>query len=83
MSATQSIIVYRGPLEAMIWENLMNSNMLFPIFAGCFVAFISIVVLYTLAQKFLSWRWERKINELYLPLIIGGAIGVFTVYIMI
>lgn len=34
-----TIIVYRNPLEAAIWDSLMGGG-LFPLLAGLFVAFI-------------------------------------------
>jgi len=43
---TQSIIVYRNPLEAALWEG----GMVFPIISGCFVGFITFLILLKFAE---------------------------------
>lgn len=48
---TDSIIVYRNPVEAAIWENLLGSNILFPIMCSGIVAVVVVVCLANLLDK--------------------------------
>lgn len=48
MNSTQSIIVYRNPLEQQLWENPAS---LFPIFAGIVVFFAVFLAINWLADK--------------------------------
>ena len=42
----QSIIVYRNPLEAALWEG----GMVWPIIVGCFVGFVTFLILIKIAE---------------------------------
>jgi hypothetical protein len=53
MNTTQSIIVYRSPAEAMLWE----SGMVFPLIASLVVF---VVVLVATMKVVDSFRWKNR-----------------------
>lgn len=59
---TQSIIVYRNPVEAAFWE----SGMIFPLMGGLGVGFIAFLILMRIAEMTIG---DHRINNL----VIGGA----------
>lgn len=54
---TQSIIVYRNPVEAAFWE----SGMAFPLVCGIIAALIVAFLVQALSKRFMPWgsRWYR------------------------
>lgn len=59
----QSVIVYRNPLEAAIWESLMNGG--FIIVAAFIVAALIGVAVYAQIERlhhraYRSWQWSSK-----------------------
>ena len=74
--ATQSIIVYRNPLEAAMWEGLMNREV--PIILICVLALIISVGLFML-YDWLSKRSHRvrlaldKFNNLVIVVILAAS----------
>lgn len=48
---TDSIIVYRNPVEAAIWENLLGSHVLFPVMCSGIVAVVVVACLANLLDK--------------------------------
>lgn len=81
MLTTQSIIVYRNPLEQAIWEGLMTSNSIFPIICGIVVFFIAVIASQTLIVD--RFAWNKRAVASNVSLAISAAIGVFTVWYMI
>lgn len=57
---TQSIIVYRNPLEAALWE----SNMIFPMIVAVFAALIVAVLMSTIFDKVKFLRKYRNTSGL-------------------
>ena len=55
--ATQSIIVYRNPLEQQFWE----SGALVPVFSGCAIGFVSFLLTYNV----LSWTYRKLSKKQY------------------
>ena len=70
---TQSIIVYRNPVEAAFWE----SGLVIPIFAGCAVGFLTFIALYKIAEKFCP----RRYGFYNVPNYVTAAAGVFSTII--
>lgn len=56
MNGTQSIIVYRNPLEQMFWEGLTGSPVIVPVFGSLCVGVIVLILLYRVAERFCGWR---------------------------
>lgn len=62
MNQTQSIIVYRNPMEQAFWEGLMNSSAIMPIMFGIVAFFVSFLILNSLlvrvfrASKIRAWH---------------------------
>lgn len=54
---TQSIIVYRNPVEAAFWE----SGMAFPLMSGLFVGFIVFVIGATILDKVTKKSWKKPV----------------------
>ena len=78
MNQTQSIIVYRNPLEQQMWENLMNGN-LFPIIAGAVVFFAVFLITNGVLSKFVPGAW-RKAWVSYVALGLGTFSAFFVAY---
>ena len=49
----QSIIVYRNPLEAAMWEGIMSSGALWPVMVGVAVFF----AVFLIADRLIVRRW--------------------------
>ena len=77
-----SIIVYRNPIEAMLWEGLMSGN-LFPIYAGLFVFLASIIITHTFAQKKFGNLGKRSARAQTACLIFSGVFALFTTWYLI
>ena len=83
--ATQSIIVYRNPLEQQFWE----SGALVPVFSGCAVGFVSFLLTYNVLswayRKLSKKQYYRNSNQYvtYAAGFIGAGLGVITMFYMI
>ena len=74
MSQVQSIIVYRNPAEAMLWE----SGMVWPLLVACFVAFSSFLVTYKLCELVMKPpRYGQSQKSANTMVMISGASAVF------
>ncbi len=71
----QEIIVYRNPLEANIWNGIMDGTFL-PVLAGALVFLIAIV----LFDKKSSYRNKQKYFTIYL--VISAVLGFGTAYVL-
>ena len=71
----QEIIVYRNPLEASIWNGIMDGTLL-PVLAGALVFLIAIV----LFDKKSSYRNKEKYFPIYL--VISAILGFGTAYVL-
>lgn len=82
MNVPESIIIYRNPAEKMLWE----SGMLWPIIVACALLFVSILlsakVMNALRPRFSRWKYYRTL-EGNLPLYIGGAVFIGTLWYML
>jgi hypothetical protein len=60
---TQSIIVYRNPLEQAMWEGLMTSVNVIPVLVGI-VAFFTLVVFTDtyIVKRYFKWRSSYASN---------------------
>lgn len=83
---TTSIIVYRNPLEQAFWEGLMNSEIIFPIMVAAALSLAAIMI----TARLLDSRSLRKFLprtygpiDTYLPLAMGVATAVITLWIML
>ena len=71
MNQPTSIIVYRNPLEAAGWNNLMSGDIQFiPIVLGAAVCVGLIILLNLLATKIYGFRMPNWIQ--YIIFILGG-----------
>ena len=62
--STQSIIVYRNPMEAAMWEGIMNSD--FPIILFCILTLIisvALFLIYDKVKRHLSYRVDKALNR--------------------
>lgn len=73
----QSVIVYRNPLEAMMWEGLMNGSF-FPIIVGVVVFFCVFLLLNKILNKgrVIGKTVARNTN---ISLFIGAVAGVASI----
>lgn len=79
---TQSIIVYRNPLEQQLWEGIMSGDA-FPFMVGVAVFLIT----YVLFNKFIVDKFNpySRIASIasYVALAVSIAAGVFTIRFML
>lgn len=76
----QSIIVYRNPLEAAIWEGMSNGNF-FPFIVASFVCVFFVMIYSSIEQKI--YRKNNKRNTSNTGVVIVAAISyIGTVYLM-
>lgn len=81
MSATQSIIVYRNPLEQMFWEGAMAGN-LWPVIVGIFVFFLVFGCLQAyVVDRFVPFFKRGRYTNL--ALLAGAVAGVGTIVYMV
>lgn len=74
---TQSIIVYRNPLEAAIWESLSASTYVFPVFMAVLTYIVVIIVTHGVVEKLVrkivsNWQLRQKIlstTQLIVPVL--------------
>lgn len=63
---TQSIIVYRNPLEAALWEGQF-AEYLVPVGGACLVALVAFLIANRLGEAVVRklggnfWRWQNRI----------------------
>lgn len=78
----QSIIVYRNPFEAYLWEGLMNGSFL-PLIAAFVVFFIVLLSLAKLSEmKFGCFNKKNRVCG-YLSLVISTFAAIATIYFML
>jgi hypothetical protein len=63
MIQTQSIVLYRNPLEHAMWEGLMNSTAIWPIMAGLGVFLVSFLIFNALIYRILWGLRSTKIKD--------------------
>jgi hypothetical protein len=63
MIQTQSIIVYRNPVEQAFWEGLMNSTATWPIMVGIGVFIVSFLIFNALIYRVLWGLRSTKIKD--------------------
>jgi multisubunit Na+/H+ antiporter MnhE subunit len=74
---TQSIIVYRNPVEAAFWESA-SSGQIFPVIVGVIVFFAVFLVLNAyVVERFVTFR--KRAPATYVALFIGALAGVLVV----
>ena len=56
MNTTQSIIIYRNPLEQAFWE----SGMVFPLMVSLVVFMVVFLSIYKIMEFFVSWKVQRS-----------------------
>lgn len=77
---TQSIIVYRNPMEAAFWEGASNASF-FPIVVGVVAFFIVFLLIqYLIVDRF--YRWNRNSLPTNLNLFVSAVVGALVVYKM-
>lgn len=87
----ESIIVYRNPVEAMIWQGVMNGDFV-PVGTGLLVFFFSFLILNRLLEKPI-WTIQRKFFKnairgyrnpvpMYVSMTIAVVLGCITVWRM-
>ena len=93
----QSIIVYRNPLEAAMWEGIMSSGALWPVMVGVAVFFAVFLIAdrFIIKSWFNSWRLGRLLKIPYakwdtvckvatnVSLAVSALAGVFVVWYML
>lgn len=76
-----SVIVYRNPVEAMIWEGIMRGDFV-PIGMGLLVFFFSFLVLNRMLEKPITWiqrKYFRNALKTYrnpMPMYVSMAIAI-------
>lgn len=77
----ESIIVYRNPLEAMMWEKLMDGSF-FPIIVGVVVFFMLFIFNNFLIDRFIG-RWGKKAKiATNINLVISAIIAIILTFYM-
>jgi hypothetical protein len=72
---TQSIIVYRNPMEQAFWEGTMNFGNLIPMLAGMLVFLALVVGLSHIIQKKFGWRPPQWTQYVMWGVSIAGSIA--------
>lgn len=86
---TQSIIVYRNPLEAAMWETIMESHMVWPIMVATFFCILAAVFTDKIIRATQHEMYRRRIGHLprvvvnYVPLLAGALTWVGIIYYMV
>ena len=75
----QSVIVYRNPVEAAIWESLMSSSATFPVLCGI-ASFFAVFI--TLAS-FLQRRGGIHSSSTNFSLAVAAVVGITVVRLML
>lgn len=73
---TQSIIVYRNPIEAAFWESA-SSGQIFPIVVGVIVFFVLFLALqYQVVERFTGWNSKYRTWGTYAALAAGAGAAI-------
>ena len=75
MSTTQSIIVYRNPMEQALWEGVMGAE-LFPIAVGAIFAIATVMAVSHIIDRFngaFRKNWLGR-NSGNVSLVVGGIV---------
>lgn len=83
---TESIIVYRNPIEQQLWEgSVSNPDLLFTIGCSCVVAIITVVILLKLDDMIFGrvpkWKWWH-INRINVILFLSAVVAIVTFNLM-
>lgn len=80
----QSIIVYRNPAEAMMWQGLMNGDF-FPIIVGIVVFFaIFLTINKIVVEQYMRGKgWTPRRIATNVNLAVSAAIALFSIWYMI
>lgn len=62
MNGVGEIIVYRNPVEKMVWDGVMNGNFM-PIVFGMVAFFIIFLVSYKLLEKYAFTYFMKRYNS--------------------
>lgn len=73
MNNTQSIIVYRNPMEQAFWERASGAEAI-PIIASVVIFTAVFILLQKLVDRFVGWRWNTQRRWQYLCLL-GAALA--------
>lgn len=79
------IIVYRNPIEKMIWDILLTGEY-FPVFAGCIVFIVMFLISHTICCKFIkgynySYKYKWLIWVLFAISLLFAIITVYYLFI--
>lgn len=80
---TNSIIVYRNPLEQAFWEGLMNSGTLFPLIVGIVVFFIVFSSLNSIGEKFTRSFSKKRVYASNASLFISASVAIGIIFYMV
>ena len=76
----QSIIVYRNPLEAAMWETIMSGSF-FPVIVGVVVFFAVFLAANTFIVERYA-RWDKRKVATNFNLAASALIGIFVIWYM-
>lgn len=65
---TQSLIIYRNPMEKALWEALTDAQAV-PVIAGCFVGFLVFLLVFDVITKGRGYSRDRW------PTLVSGIAG--------
>jgi len=74
MNQTQSIIVYRNPMEQAMWEGLMSSSSLIPIMLGLVAFMVAMLVIARVSERIYNYRQPNWMTPTMF--VVSGAIGI-------
>lgn len=81
INQTQSIIVYRNPLEQAFWEGTL-SGQLFPVIAAVIVFFVVMMVAHNLLDRYHRPRpWNSSANG-YIAMTFGAISALATCWLL-
>lgn len=84
---TESIIVYRNPLEERLWNGIMdNPNFILSLMAFCVVMFVSFLVINWALGKMMgtnSFRNARNKYNLHIAGTLSFLLGCLTIYLIL
>lgn len=74
----QSIIVYRNPLEAAMWETIMSGSF-FPVIVGVIVFFaVFIAANAYIVERYFAWNKRKAATKVNLAA--SALIGIFAIW---
>lgn len=77
----QSVIVYRNPVEAAIWESLMSSSATFPVLCGIASFFAVFITLASFLQRRGGIHGSSKSTNFSLA--VAAVVGITVVRLML